>query len=87
MVPALASWLPGKPAVDGYSRRMKDSPDPGDLALEQALEQVLREWIAAGRDLGGFHDNVSVADTGDDDIAFWDEVEAREVKLRGSRRV
>ena len=77
MVPALASWLPGKPAVDGYSRRMKDSPDPADLALEQ----VRREWIAAGRNLDGFHDNVSVADTGGDDIAFWDEVEAREVKL------
>ena len=77
MVPALASWLPGKPAVDGYSRRMKDSP-----YLDLALEQVRREWFAAGRDLGGFHDNVSAWDTGDDDIAFWDEVEAREIKLR-----
>ena len=68
--------------MDGYSRRMKDSP-----YLDLALEQVRREWFAAGRDLGGFHDNVSVADTGDDDITFFDEVEAREVKLRGSRRL
>jgi len=66
---------------------MNDSPDPGDRVLEQALDQVRREWIAAGRDLGGFHDNVSEWDTGDDDIAFWDEVEAREAKLRGSHRV
>jgi len=65
---------------------MNDIPDPDDL-LEQAREQVFREWVAAGRDLGGFHDNVSAWDTGDDDIAFWDEVEAREIKLRGSRRV
>jgi len=79
VVPALASWLPGKLAVDGYSRRMKDSP-----YLDLALEQVRREWFAAGRDLGGFHDNVSEWDTGDDDIAFWDEVEAREAKLRGA---
>lgn len=28
------------------------------------------------------HDNVSLGDTGDDDIAFWDEVEAREADLR-----
>ena len=70
-------WLPGKPAVDGYSPY-----------LYLALDQVFREWVAAGRDLGGFHDNVSEWDTGgDDDIAFWYEVEAREVKLRGSRRV
>ena len=81
MVPALASWLPGKPAVDGYSRRMKDSP-----YLDLAHEQVLREWIAAGRDLGGFHDNVSAWDTGDDDIAFSDAVESREAELRRLRR-
>jgi len=61
------------------------SPHERTRPRDLALEQVRREWIAAGRDLGGFHDNVSHADTGDDDIAFWDEVEAREVKLRSTR--
>jgi len=42
VVPALALWLPGKAAVDGYARRMKDRPDVSALGVERPLSRAVR---------------------------------------------
>ncbi|MEJ7787440.1 MAG: hypothetical protein WKF96_21765 [Solirubrobacteraceae bacterium] len=49
-----------------------------------AVDEVRKEWIAAGRSLGDMSDDVQPHETGDDDIAYFDAVEKRVAELKAA---
>ena len=49
-----------------------------------AVDDVRKEWVAAGRDLGDVSDDVQPHETGDEDDAYFDAIEKRVAELKAA---